>query len=289
MKIKTKALIIFVLLLLIPGCVKLPDDIVAPQWDTEFNIPITNKTYKLAEIIKPQNYIGIGNDSSYIFYSDNYNYSTGVAEYLDQSGQSNSEEANLIAANNENDVYLEFPGKLRLSKADFKKGILRFYALNKSNSENVTINIVVPGLKDPSGQVVTSQLTLAPGDSGEVVRILNDYKYVKLPYQPDSLDNGFLVKVTASSNSNTAETYMSFITSGFIFRSATGYLPPKTLNEINNSLKFALGNDISNFRGNIYLTGAQLKLNAEYISVNSDPFELELRNLQVTGESLNDN
>ena len=289
MKIKTKLLVFFVLLISIPGCVKFPDDVIAPQWDTEFNIPITNKTYKLAEIIKPQKYIGIGIDSSYIFYSDNYSYSTGVAEYLDQSGESNSEDANLLASNNENDVYLDFPGNLKLSKAYFKKGILRFYSLNKSNSESITINIIIPGLKDPSGQVVSSQLTLAPGDSGTVVRLLDDYKYVKPSYQPDSLDNGFLVKVTASSNSNTAEVYMSFITSGFIFRSATGYLPPKTLNEINNSLKFDLGSDISNFRGNIYLTGAQLKLKAEYISVNSDPFELELRNLQVIGKNLDDN
>ncbi|MGA9294905.1 MAG: hypothetical protein WCE54_10750 [Ignavibacteriaceae bacterium] len=289
MKIKTKAIIFFVLLIPIPGCVKLPDDVVAPQWDTEFNIPITNKTYKLAEIIKPQKYIGLDSDSSYIFYSDTYNYSTGVAEYLDQSSETNSEDDDIIASNNETDVYLEFPGKLKLSKADFKKGNLKFYSLNKSNSESVTINIRIPGLKDPSGQVITSQLNLAPGDSGSVIKLLNDSKYIKPSYQPDSLDNGLLVKITASSNSNIAETHVGFVTSGFIFRSATGYLPPKTLNQISNSLKFDLGNDISNFKGNIFLTGARLKLKAEYISSHSDPFELELRNLQVTGKSLSDN
>ena len=289
MKVNAKALIFIVLLISISGCVKFPDDVVAPQWDTEFNIPITNKTYKLAEIIKPQKYIEIDSDSSYIFYSDTYNYSTGIAEYLNQSGETNSDEANLIASDNEIDVYLKFPGKLKLSKALFKEGILKIHSVNKSNSESVTINIRIPGLTDPSGQVLTSQLILAPGDSGTAIRTLNNCKYVKPSYQPDSLDNSFLAKVTASSNSNTAETYISFITSGFIFRSATGYLPPKSLNQINHMVKFDLGNDISNFRGNIYLTGAKLKLKAEYISVNSDPFELELRNLQVIGKSLHDN
>ena len=289
MKAKTKILIFIVVIILIPGCVKLPEDVIAPKWDTEFNIPITNKTYNLADIIKPQKYIGIGNDSSYIFYSDTYSYSTGVSEYLDQSGESNSESADIIATNNEIDVYLKFPGKLKLSKAQFKEGTLEFQSINKSNSESVTINIRIPGLKDPSGQVITSQIILAPGGSGTVVRQLSGCKYVKPLSQPDSLDNGFLAKVTASSNSNTAETFINFITSGFIFKSATGYLPPRTLNQIDHSIKFDLGNDISNLRGNIYLTGARLKLKAEYISENSDPFELELRSLQVIGKNQNDN
>lgn len=289
MKVKDRALIIFSLFITIPGCMKLPEDVVAPQWDTEFNIPITNKTYKLADIIKPQKYIGIGTDSSYIFYSDTYSYSAGIAEYLDQSSGVDTQKAVIIASSNEIDVYLKFPGNIKLSKAVFRDGIISYHCVNESNSQSVTINLRTPGLTDPSGQVITSQLTLAPGDSGTVVKSLKDCNYVKPSYQPDSLDNGLLVKATAYSNSNTAPANVSFISSGFIFKSATGYIPPKSLNQIEQQVKLELGNDILNFRGNIYLTGASLKLQAEYISANPNPFELELRNLQITGKILNDN
>ena len=118
---KIIVLLFLLLLITISGCVKLPNDIVAPQWDTEFNIPITNKTYKLADIIKPQKYIDIDSDSNYIFHSDVYNYSTGIAEYLDQSGETNWEDADIIATNDEIDVYLKFPGNIKLSKANLKK------------------------------------------------------------------------------------------------------------------------------------------------------------------------
>jgi len=289
MKLKIKASLIIVFLFFISGCVKLPEDVVAPNWDTDFNIPITNKTYKLAEIIKPQKYIDIDSDSNYIFSSDVYTYSTGVAEYLDKSDETNSQDDDLIASNEERDVYVEFPGGIKLSSAKFREGLLTFHADNLSSSENVIINIRIPGLKDSSGKVLSGQLTLLPGDSGTLSTVLNDYYYQKPPSQPDSLDHGFLVKITASSNSNTAETHIDFTTSGFKFKSATGYFPSKTLELVENRTNLEFGNDISNFKGNIYLTGAVLKLKAQYLSSSINPFELELKNFQVNGYSLQDN
>lgn len=288
MKLKIKALLTIIFLFFLSGCVKLPDDVVAPNWDTDFNIPITNKTYKLAEIIKPQKYIDIDSDSNYVFSSDVYTYSTGVTEYLDKSSENNSQEDDMIATNEERDVYVEFPGGVRLSSARFKEGLLTFHADNLSNDENININLRIPGLKDPSGRVLTGQLTLLPGNSGDLSSVLNDYYYQKPAAQPDSLDHGFLVKITASSISNTAPIHIGFMTSGFKFKSATGYFPTKILELVENTTKLDFGSDISNFRGNIYLTGAILKLKAEYLSAASSPFELELRNFQVTGQSLKD-
>ncbi len=290
MKIKNRVSILAIILVVgIAGCVKLPDDIVAPKWDTNFNVPITNKTYKLSDIIKPQKYIDLDSDSNYIFSSEVYEYSTGVAEYLDQSSESISTDDKIIAENVEFDIYLPFPGGIKLSKAVFREGLLNFHALNKSNSESISIYIKIPGIKDQYGKVVSSQLNLAPGDSGSIGTILNDHIYLKPVSQSSELDNGMLIKVTASSSSNTAEANIGFISSGFKFKSATGYFPPKPLALIEHNVKLKLGSDISNFKGNIYLAGAVMKLKAQYLSSNPDPFELELRNLQITGQSLSDN
>ena len=148
MKLIVKASLFIVFLFFISGCVKLPEDVVAPNWDTDFNIPIANKTYKLADIIKPQTYIDIDSDSNYVFSSDVYSYSTGVADYLDQSGETLSQDADLPALNEEIPVHLKFPGGIKLSSAKFREGLFSFQADNLSNTENVTINIKLPGMID---------------------------------------------------------------------------------------------------------------------------------------------
>ena len=289
MKLGIKASLFIVFLIFISGCVKLPEDVVAPNWDTDFNIPITNKTYKLADIIKPQKYIDIDSDSNYVFSSDVYSYSTGVAKYLDQSGETLSQEADLPAINKEIDVPLKFPGGIKISSAKFKEGLLSFRADNLSNSENVTINIKLPGMKDQSGNILSAIINLAPGESQTLSKNLKDCDYQKPSTQPASMDTSFLVKVIASSSSNMTLTHISFTISNFIFKSATGYFPSKVLDPVENTTKIQLGNDISNFRGNIYLAGAILKLKAKYYSSAANPFELELNNFQVTGLNLKDN
>ena len=287
---KLNAIIFIVFLLVVSGCVKFPDEVIAPSWDTDFNIPITNKTYKLADILKPQKYIDIDSDSNYIFSSDTHKYSTGVSEYLDKSADTVTTDFNdVVAENTEFDVYLPFPGEIKLSKAVFKEGLLNFHASNHSNTEDITINMRIPGIKDSSGKNLSSQLKLTPGNSGSINTTLNGYEYLKPESQPSSSDNGLLIKVTASSVSNTAIVDMGFISSGFIFKSVTGYIPAQALDPFTNETKLELGKDISNYRGNIYLAGALLKLKAEYLSVDSNPFELELNNLQITGQSFADN
>ena len=99
-----------IFLLFISGCVKLPENVIAPNWDVDFNIPITNKTYKLGDIIKPQKYIGIDSDSSYVFSSDVYKYTTSVDEFLDRSDEKISIDADVIALDGTSNIYMPFPG-----------------------------------------------------------------------------------------------------------------------------------------------------------------------------------
>jgi hypothetical protein len=280
---------LLIFLLFISGCVKLPEDVIAPNWDVDFNIPITNKTYKLGDIIKPQKYIGIDSDSSYVFSSDVYNYTTSVDEFLDRSDEAISIEATVIAIDGTANIYMPFPGNIKLNKAKFKEGTISINGQNQSLAESITLNLNFPGFRDKNGNLLTSQLMLAPGDSGSTKILLNEYSYQKPASQPDSLDNGILVEVSISSGSNLTSAHVNFSSSGFKFKSATGYFPPKILNQATQTIDLNLGNDIAHYRGNIYLTGSFLKLKAEYKSAAPDPLHVELNDLQITGKSLEDN
>jgi hypothetical protein len=285
-----KKWITFAFLILLAGCVKLPEDVIAPSWDTEFNIPITNKTYQLSDIIKPQKYVEVNPDSSYSFSSDDYEYSSDVSEFLDKSDKSVFVEAGSIPSNNITaNIYLPFPDSIKLVKAVYKEGVLDFHALNKSNSDYITVNMQIPGLKDFNGNILQSQLILAPGDSGTSSMLLNDYEYSKPNSQSSALDNAMLIETTVSSGSVLAEADVSFKSARLKFKSVTGYFPPRSLQPFNHTVELKLGNDITGYRGNIYLTDAFLNLRTRYVTSGGNPFQMKLNDLNITAVNLQGN
>ena len=71
------------MVVLIQGCVSLPTDVIMPQWDTNFNIPITSKIYTLNDIIKSQNYISINpQDNTYLIASDSLNQTIPISQFI---------------------------------------------------------------------------------------------------------------------------------------------------------------------------------------------------------------
>jgi hypothetical protein len=68
MKNILKVLIVLIFsILLNPGCVELPEEIIPPQWDVDLNLPIVNRSYSMSDIIDENRNIYSGvNDSIYI-------------------------------------------------------------------------------------------------------------------------------------------------------------------------------------------------------------------------------
>src|SRR3989339_1001610 len=79
------------LLALIIGCFDLPEELILPEWDVDLNVPITNKTYTIYDMFKPESKYSLTStltgDDFYLVQSDNYSAHSEVADYISYPDQ----------------------------------------------------------------------------------------------------------------------------------------------------------------------------------------------------------
>src|SRR3972149_11864050 len=102
--------VFFAILLLVffSGCMDLPDDLIAPEWDTELNLPLINKSYTLDEIIKPQAHIIVDTSGTdiYLLQSDKYYLNSNLSEFVYRSDQFRSTLPTLTSDNDSAVAYI---------------------------------------------------------------------------------------------------------------------------------------------------------------------------------------
>ena len=76
------------LLIFIAGCIDIPTNVKAPQWDVNLNLPLVNRSYSLDDIIKKQNYISSSAvDSIFVIQSDIYPQHVDVTNFVQLNTQ----------------------------------------------------------------------------------------------------------------------------------------------------------------------------------------------------------
>ncbi|MDR3626657.1 MAG: hypothetical protein P4L45_07480 [Ignavibacteriaceae bacterium] len=274
----------------IVGCIDLPTDLKAPQWDVDLNVPIVNKTYTLNDIIKKQNYISIQGtssaDSIYVIQSNTYSQGTDVAKFVQVTTQTSSP-GNIIPVSSLIDtsvtIYLPIPEGAILQKAVFTSGVLKFQVHNPT-LVTAYINMTLPGISKDGNQL-TIHLTALPGDNSLMEYPLAGYNYT-LPQNQQTVNQDKIQFIIGSSYPNgsiLAFLTMDLYSSDFYFSSVTGYLPTKDLGAISNSFSLNLG-QATNYRDKVSLKNGNLSLNINYISANSNPFGFELKNVNIIGK-----
>lgn len=276
--------------LLAAGCIDLPTDFKAPKWDVDINLPFVNRTYTLNDIIKKQNYISItgtsSKDSIYLIQSDEYWQSTDVSKFI-QATTPTSSTGNPIPVSGKIDtsvtVYLPIPDGAILQKAVFSGGILKFHVTNPA-PVTAYLSILFPGISK-NGSLLSVSLTAAPGDNQTVQYSLEGYTY-NLPVNQLFTNQDKIQTIIGSSMPGGP--VISFLTldcysSDFYFSSFTGYLPIKSLGTKTNSFPINIG-QAEDYRDNVSLKNGTLNLRINYLSQNSDPFGLELKNINIIGQ-----
>jgi hypothetical protein len=274
--------IISFLVIILQGCVSLPSDVIMPQWDTDLNLPIATKNYTLNDIIKSQNYISVNSqDGTYLIASDSLKQSVAISNFIKINSVSSSQSATVITDGTSiAETYVQFPEGVKLIQAGITKGNFNIVAQNISPASAIlTINI--PGIKK-NGNPLPIIVSVPANSTVSPVFDLSNCQYVQPPNQAVSKDGQLWVNARATSSSS-GLINVSVTTSDFIFSSATGYLPTKSLGTHSSQFPLNLG-DASDYRNKVILKSGSLALNGKYKSISSNPFIVGINNLHLVGK-----
>ena len=269
---------------LFQGCVSLPSDVIMPQWDTDLNLPITTKNYSLNDIIKSPNYLSINSqDSTYMITSDSLGQNVSVSQFIQLKTERSTPTAPVLADGKTTiEGFLEFPDGAKLSQAAISQGKFKIVAHN-SFPTVVQLTINFPGItKDGAPFPITFSV---PANTISITHIIDfvNCLYVQPANQISSEDGQLWIKAIATSATGLVViTFESFIYD-FIFTSATGYLPIKSLGTHSSSFPLNIG-DATKYRDKVVLKTGSLSLKGKYNSLAANPFVVGVNNLHLVGK-----
>ena len=285
-RLKKILITLFFISLFLPACYELPDRIIFPEWDTELNIPITNRRMTIDELIKEQDQIEIEGttiqDSIYVIESDLYNLNSDISKFIKLNGSSGLDNVPVLTNQPEVTLYIPFPSGAEIDSALFLSGKIKVTVTNPS-SEETTLQLTFPGIKNASGNQLVLNVVNPPASTKVLNYDLKNHHYNIVQNQPPEFKNSFQLIASATSQSgNSEQISVDFSASDIMFSYVAGVLPPTSLGEKSKTFGFAPEN-LSDYRDNATLKEAKMVLDANFISQFDSPFPIDVKNLNIIG------
>jgi hypothetical protein len=274
------------LLITLPGCFDIPEELILPEWDVELNIPITNKTYTLYDMFKPQSKYSLtselNSEDFYLVRSDNFTSNSEVTDYIRLLDQAVVSQSFVIPANvPAQSVFVVFPDGIEIDEATFVSGFISFAIQNPSASA-ISSSIIVPGIKKPDGSDLMILTNVAAFSNDSVTYDLANHQYILPPNQPSYNKNSLQVVASANSQMTGSFENVNFYLHNFNFKSITGSLPRTSLGIRRTSSYFNLG-DAADFRDKFFIKEGTLSLKSEYVAAHPNIFELLISDIKLIG------
>ncbi len=285
-------LFLTVLLVSTSGCLKLPNEIIAPQWDVNINAPIINRSYTLNDIIKKQNNITTDYSSNpqgiYIIYSDTTKQGVSLVDFAKTTGDYSSTNNTIPPVSGTTYLYVPFQSdSVRIDSAQFQSGTIELVVTNNTNNP-VSFDVTVPAIHYQNNPLQIS-FSVNSNQSVDESVFLSNYEYVTPDTQSSSNKNDLLLEINTSTGGVTnliSTINFSVYVSNVAFSSVTGTFPSVTLGKQTSVLDFSLG-DATDFQGKTFLGTAKLYLNTLYEPLYQNNFTLNLDSLTVMGKRNN--
>ena len=269
---------------IISGCYEIPNQIIFPEWNTDLNLPIINRTFTIDELIREQGYIATDEltveDSIYVLATDVYDLNADIADFIQLVGFEPLTNIPVSTDSQNVTIYLEFPDGAELDSAGFLSGEIEF-SVNNPTSTEVTLQLTIPGISDPAGNQIVIQIIAPPQNVRSVTTDLGDHQYKVPSNQPPEYYNSLMVN-TSVTNGNGEFVFLNFSTSNFLFSYVSGIMPATSLGTRVNT--FAFATTLSDYRDKITIREAEMFLDAEFITEFNDPYPVDVRNLNIIGK-----
>ncbi|TAL69998.1 MAG: hypothetical protein EPN82_05115 [Bacteroidetes bacterium] len=277
-----KNITFFLLLALLSSCFKVPEQLVMPGWDTELNLPLTNRTYTLAEIIKSDKYVRVdtieGKDV-FLISSDSMYYSFGIGEYLKNKLDQGFTDIELNLQNGEATIEVELTNGVELDSALFSGGELVLDIINTGSSV-IEFEVTLPDLYKNDGKNFKIKSSV-PGNGRSTSNLDLTGCYYSSEQVSDKRKLRIRGKILSGSGTNLVKLNVRIQNSDFKYIS--GKIPSMDLTQIHDSFEMPITTTLEKFRDKFTLNNTVLTIEAEYKTQLKNPFEIQVKNIEVMG------
>ncbi len=268
------------------GCFDLPEELIMPEWDVDLNVPLTNKTYTLYEMFKPesQSFIStsINNENFYLIRTNKIETSSEVTNYISVAAENIISNNFILPADaTTNQTFIVFPDSVEIEKATFIGGHISLTIENPQPAPLFS-RIKIVGIKKPDGSELIIESNLEPFGRDSINNDLTGYEYDFPQTLSSQNKNGLHLEATASCSLPNAFEVVHFYGYGFRFSSVTGILPKHSLG-IKSTSSFLEINDASTLRDKIFIKECSLSLKSNYSSLHHNNFNLEFKDVRIIG------
>lgn len=286
-KLYSQFKILPLLLTLVIGCFDLPEDLVLPEWDVDLNVPLTNKTYTIYDMFKPQSKFSItstlNDEDFYLVQTDNYEANSQVTENIKVLSEGFISQSFMLPANVPvQPVFIIFPDSVEVHRATFISGFLTFSIQNPSPAEITTL-LRIPGVRKPDGSELLIECIIPAFEKDSIIYDLTNHEYILPPDQPSQNKNSLQIIPSATCQLNGTYEIINIYGYEFKFSSVTGILPRTSLGTKRTSSFLSL-EDAADFRGKLFIREGELNFKSKYVSHHQNNFDLEIANIKLVGK-----
>ncbi len=251
----------------------------APSWDVDLNLPFTNRSYTILDILDRSKNTGFDStDNNLVFLFGESDYKRKFGEEIKFDGVKTT--AITSPSTLQLDTALVIDDSTMIRRIEFLNGTLNFTFFNSSN-ENYSVNLRVKNLfriSDNDTADIFSSVT--PGEKSININLADYYLKNDLP------DNKFKLRINFQSVKPVPVNF-TYSLSGYSIKSVEGRLKPLSTGITNDEVTDPFGSDVP--EGAINFASIAPGKNFFIVKKFSNIYQVDFTHVSIIGENKNGN
>lgn len=274
------------IVLLFPGCGKIPSDFTAPtKWDVGIYLPLLEEEYGILELFDDADSINIDSNSvpgMFEIVTDTFWRKDPVSNLVEDLVKLDSSNLDIPPVSGTMPVFIPFKNGTSIDTAYFIDGYIEITVSN-GTSGTMDFQIVFPGAHTILGNQFTIAETVAAGKTEEHLYPLNDIAYSSRNY-PDN-KNSIKAEVTVDYENTDGAANVFFDMGGTRVSYAEGIIKQTEPKFSSESIAVELDSNIREYADNITFLQPTLNLQASYKANHSHFYDILLEENTFSGRN----